>query len=285
MMKQCLKYVVCRVKNDKFLTLICSEVNLTFILIPKDTWWVDFGATTHAIESFRLQLKIGFHLDSFETFVMISFKGNLISISSLDKFGFSCSFGNNKVSLYQNSNVVGYGSLIDNLYMLDVVSFHNEILQTGSRGHIFKQRIQRLVLDEILGPLDLSNFEVCVECIKGKRTNMRKLKIQILDVFKSFKAEIEFQLGKKIKAIKSNHSGEYYECGIVLQYIMSGKPSMNDGEDLKTTVYILNMVSTKTVNKTPYELWTGKSQAPNTCTFGVVQLKHGLMGRMKENWI
>ena len=42
-------------------------------------------------------------------------------------------------------------------------------------GHISKQRIQRLVLDEILDPLDLSDFEVCIECIKGKRTNIRKL--------------------------------------------------------------------------------------------------------------
>ena len=45
-------------------------------------------------------------------------------------------------------------------------------------GHISKQRIQRLVLDEILDPLDLSNFEVCIECIKGKRTNIRKLGVE-----------------------------------------------------------------------------------------------------------
>jgi len=31
------------------------------------------------------------------------------------------------------------------------------------------------MLDEILDPLDLSDFEVCIECIKGKRTNIRKL--------------------------------------------------------------------------------------------------------------
>jgi len=129
----------------------------------------------------------------FETFVVPSFRWNLISIFSLDKFGFSCSFGNNKVSLYQNSNLIGFGFLIDNLYMLDVNCSYNEILQTNSRGtkgelknnsatlwhkrlgHISKQRIQRLVSDEILEPLDLSDFEVCVECIKGKRTNIRKL--------------------------------------------------------------------------------------------------------------
>ena len=71
-------------------------------------------------------------------------------------------------------------------------------------------------------------------------------KSQALDMFKSFKAEVELQLGKKIKAVKSNRGGEYYgrydgsgeqrlgpfaiflkECGIVPQYTMLGKPSMN----------------------------------------------------------
>jgi len=33
------------VKKGKFLTLVCSEVNLAFE--PKDTWWVDSGATIH----------------------------------------------------------------------------------------------------------------------------------------------------------------------------------------------------------------------------------------------
>jgi len=198
--------------------------------------------------------------------------------------------------------------------MLDVVCSYNEILQTNSRGtkrklnensttlwhkhlgHISKQRIQRLMSDEILEPLDLSNFEVCVKCIKvKKKTNMRKLgaerakyileqvhtnicgpfptpswngqqyfilfiddysrygylylkheKSQSLEIFKSFEAEVELQLGKKIKTVKSNCGGEYYdrydgsgeqhlgpfvlflkEYGIVLQYTMLGKPCMN----------------------------------------------------------
>ncbi|RDY04452.1 hypothetical protein CR513_11834, partial [Mucuna pruriens] len=71
-------------------------------------------------------------------------------------------------------------------------------------------------------------------------------KSQSLDVFKSFKAEVELQLGNKIKVIKSDRGGEYYgrydglgeqrlgpfalflrEYGIVWQYTMTGKPSMN----------------------------------------------------------
>ncbi|RDX98774.1 hypothetical protein CR513_18263, partial [Mucuna pruriens] len=169
----------------------------------------DNKVAVEAIGTFRLQLKTGFCLDLFETFVVPSFRQNLVSISSLDRFSFSCSFGNNKVSLYQNSNVVGSGSLIDNLYMLDVVSSYNEILQTGSRGtkrkliensamlwhkrlgHISKQRIQRLVSDEILEPLDLSNLEVCVECIKGKRTNIRKLGVErVKDVLELIHTDI-----------------------------------------------------------------------------------------------
>ena len=35
-------------------------------------------------------------------------------------------------------------------------------------------------------------------------------KSQSLDVFKNFKVEVENQLGKKIKAVKSDRGGEYY---------------------------------------------------------------------------
>ena len=65
-------------------------------------------------------------------------------------------------------------------------------------------------------------------------------------MFKSFKAEVENQLNKRIKNIKSDRGGEYYgryddsgeqrlepfakyleECGIVPQYTMPEKHSMN----------------------------------------------------------
>ena len=66
-------------------------------------------------------------------------------------------------------------------------------------------------------------------------------------MFKNFKAEVENQLDKKIKSVKSDHCGEYYgrydgsdeqhsgsfvkfleECSIVSQYIMPHSPIMND---------------------------------------------------------
>lgn len=142
--------------------------------------------------------------------------------------------------------------------------------------------------DGISDSIDFRNFDVCVECIKGKQTKTRKYfayratnvlelihidicgpfrtpswngqqysisfiddysryacifliheKYQSLDVFKSFKAEVENQLYKRIKKVKCDRGSEYYgrydgsceqrprtfakyleEYGIVPQYIM-----------------------------------------------------------------
>ena len=71
-------------------------------------------------------------------------------------------------------------------------------------------------------------------------------KSQSLEVFKSFKVEVENQLNKRIKNVISDRGGEYYgkydgsgeqrpgpfakfleACGIIPQYTMPGSPSMN----------------------------------------------------------
>ena len=98
------------------------------------------------------------------------------------------------VSLYLNSNVISTGSLTDKLYKLNIkASNGNETLHSSNYGikrkltnenssmlwhrrlgHISNQRIQKLVLEGILNPLDFSDFQFCIECIKGKKTNMRK---------------------------------------------------------------------------------------------------------------
>ena len=41
-------------------------------------------------------------------------------------------------------------------------------------GHISRRRLERLVLDEILDHLDFTNFDICVNCIKGKQINKRR---------------------------------------------------------------------------------------------------------------
>lgn len=77
-----------------------------------------------AIGHFRLLLSDGYYLDLKDTFVVPSFRRNLVSISALDKFGYYCSFGNKNVNLSINSNVVGADLLnfFDNLYLLETIS-------------------------------------------------------------------------------------------------------------------------------------------------------------------
>ena len=54
-----------------------------------------------AIGTFRLLLKIGFYLDLKETYVVPSFRRNLVSVSILDKFGYCCSFGHGQFDLFE----------------------------------------------------------------------------------------------------------------------------------------------------------------------------------------
>lgn len=148
------------------LVLVCSEVNLTSV--PRHTWWLDSGATTHisvsmqgclscrkpndveryicvgdgktveveAIGKFILLLKTRFYLDLNETFIVPSFRRNLISISALDKSSYSCSFGNGKFSLFYDSKLSGSSSLsgYDNLYLINTLASFNESLQLSTRG-------------------------------------------------------------------------------------------------------------------------------------------------------
>ncbi|KAK9690503.1 hypothetical protein RND81_09G132700 [Saponaria officinalis] len=373
--KNCTRYHAWLAKQTK-------KVNLASV--PRNTWWVDSGATTHisvsmqgclkhrrpidgeryiyvgnsksvevdAIGTFRLLLRTGLYLDLEDTFVVPSFRRNLISVSLLDKSGYSCSFENKRFILSLNSNIVVTGSLcgFDNLYMLDNVASYSENLHVETHGtkrkfnkensaslwhkrlgHVSKERIQRLVSNGILDSVDFTDFDVCVSCIKGKQTKVKRLganratdvlelihtdifgpfptaswngqryfisfiedysrfgylyliheKLESLDMFKAFKAEVELQLNKRIKVVRSDRGGEYYGR---YDGSVPGSPSMNGvaerrnrtlkdmvrsmishstlpvslwGEVLKTAAYILNRVPTKAAAKTPYELWTGR---------------------------
>ncbi|GJS44471.1 retrotransposon protein, putative, ty1-copia subclass [Tanacetum coccineum] len=121
-----------------------------------------------------------------------------------------------------------------------------------------------------------------------------KHKHEVFETFKVFKSEVENQLGKSIKALRSDRGGEYISqefkdylkaCGIVQQLTPPYTPQYNGVSErrnhtlldmvrsmmnlttlllsfwdyaLESATHILNMVPTKKVDKTPYELWYGK---------------------------
>ncbi|GJZ54599.1 retrovirus-related pol polyprotein from transposon TNT 1-94 [Tanacetum coccineum] len=185
-------------------------------------------------------------------------------------------------------------------------------------GRISKERLQRLVKNEILPNLDFTTFGLCVECIKGKKTKHSKkgdtrssdlLEIIHTDICEPFdtpsftreKYFITFiddflhygyvcLLHEKSQSINALESpgpfAKFLEnCGICAQYTMPGTPQQNDVTErrnrtlmemvrsmitkssvpkslwvyaLKTVVYLLNRVPSKSFSKTPYELCTGR---------------------------
>ncbi|KAK8521659.1 hypothetical protein V6N12_031550 [Hibiscus sabdariffa] len=119
-------------------------------------------------------------------------------------------------------------------------------------------------------------------------------KSEAIQKFKEFKNEVQNQHDKSIKALRSDRGGEYLsqdfdellkECGIVSQLTPPGTPQWNGvserrnltlldmvrsmmihtdlptsfwGYALETTAFTLNRVPSKSVQKTPHEMWTGK---------------------------
>ena len=96
--------------------------------------------------------------------------------------------------------MIGTGVLCGSLYILDLFALPyvstTFIVNTASSSkhlrlneksstlwhkclsHISRQRMERLVKDEILLDLDFSDFDTCVDCIKGKLTaKVRNAKI------------------------------------------------------------------------------------------------------------
>ncbi|GJT83398.1 retrotransposon protein, putative, ty1-copia subclass, partial [Tanacetum coccineum] len=122
-----------------------------------------------------------------------------------------------------------------------------------------------------------------------------KHKHEVFETFKVFQKEVENQLGKTIKSLRSDRGGEYMsqefldhlkDHGIIAPYtpqhngvserrnrtlldmvqsMMSQTTLSKSFWDyaLETVAHILNMVLTKKVGKTPYKVWHGTRHAPD----------------------
>ncbi|RVX00806.1 Retrovirus-related Pol polyprotein from transposon TNT 1-94 [Vitis vinifera] len=199
-----------------------------------------------AIGLFRLQLDSGCTLDLEETFVVSSFRRNLIYVSCLDKCGYYCSFRNGMqyfITFIDDYSRYGY------LYLIHEKSQSLDVFKN------FKVEIE----DQLSKKIKAIRFD------RGS------------EYYGRYDGFDEQRPGPFAKYLM--------ECGIVPQYTMLGTPSQNGvaekrnrtvkdmvrsmishstlpkslwGEAVKTAVYILNRVPSKAIAKTPYELWTSK---------------------------
>jgi len=212
---------------------------------------------------------------------------------------------------------VNYGSLrrLVNLESLPKFEFdpnHKcEICVEAKMSRVSFNKIERST-----EPLDLIHTDICdlklVQTRGGKKyfitfiddcsrfcyVYLLRSKDEALEAFKQYKVEVENQLGKKIKAIRSDRGGEYdapfnvfcSENGIIHQttapyspqsngvaerknrtlkemmnamLISSGLPQNLWGDAILSANYILNKIPHKKTNLTPYELWKGHRPSYN----------------------
>jgi hypothetical protein len=145
-----------------------------------------------AIGELPLEISNDFTLYLHDVLYVPSMRRNLISVSCLDDDGFDCLFGKKQCLITINDKVVGRALRHDKLYLLsikdsiNVVSSENNVNVSSSKnkhkriddvssklwhrrlGHISRGRIERLVKESILPPLEFFDFEQCIDCIKGK---------------------------------------------------------------------------------------------------------------------
>ena len=168
--------------------------------------------------------------------------------------------------------------------------------QFSAKGERSKEPFQ-LVHSDVCGPLSVQSrggYEYFVTFIDdysryGYVYLMQK-KSETFGKFKEFMAEDEKKLGKSLKTLRSYRGGEYLDIefkdhllqhGIVSQLIAPGTPQQNGVAErrnrtlldmvrsmmsysslpnrtpLQIAVYILNVVPSKSIQKTPLELWNG----------------------------
>ena len=149
-------------------------------------------ARIEGIGTYRLILDTGYHLDLEKCLYVLECARSLVSVAKLDKLGFKFEIGNGVFSLCKNKYCYGSGALIEDLYRfnLDVMfaeslfnieqsigkkrSAYNEnsaFLWHKRLGHISKERVMRLIKNDILPQLDFTDWDICVECIKRKQTS------------------------------------------------------------------------------------------------------------------
>ena len=174
-----------------------------------------------AVGTCSLVLSSGFILNLEKTFYIPSFSRNLISVSRLVPLGYSFKFYETSFSLFYKSNLIGNGTLSDGLFSIDlqndatnnamhvhtgikrcVINEDSSMLWHRRLGHISIQRIKRLVNDGVLSTLDFTDFETCVDCIKGKQTNKSKKgatrSTNILEIIHSDICYPDMDMGSKI---------------------------------------------------------------------------------------
>jgi len=152
-------------------------------------------ALVEAVKTYYLKLNTEHHLDLLETLYVPCLSRNVVSLFKFDVTGYSFNFGNVCFSLFKHNHLIGIFVLCDGLYKLKLDGLHDETILTLHHnvdtkrssmnewsaflwhkrlGHISREKMERLIKNEILSDLDFTDQNICVDCSKEKQTKYTK---------------------------------------------------------------------------------------------------------------
>ncbi|GJR98500.1 zinc finger, CCHC-type containing protein [Tanacetum coccineum] len=202
-------------------------------------------AAVEAIGSYHLCLPSGLVIVLNNCHYAPSITRGIILVSRLYDDGFVNRFVDNAISVSRNNMVYFSDVPRDGIFEIDlynsntndssmyVVSNKRAKLNLDSAllwhfrlGHISKKRIEKLQHDGLLNSTDLRAFEKCICCMSGKMARKPYThqverakdllglihtdhKHEVFETFKVFQKEVENQLRKTIKSLRSDRGGEY----------------------------------------------------------------------------
>ncbi|GKB34791.1 retrotransposon protein, putative, ty1-copia subclass [Tanacetum coccineum] len=289
-------------------------------------------AAVEAIGSYNLCFPSGLVIILHNCHYAPSITRGVISVSRLYDDGFINHFDGNTISVSRNNMVYFSVILRDGIYEIDLSNYNTNnssmyavsnkraklnldstLLWHCHLRHISKKRIEKLQHDGLLNSIDIKSFEKCISCMSRKmawkpyshqvkrakdllgliHTNHKH---EVFETFQVFQKEVENQLEKTKKSLRSGRGGEYIsqkfldhlkEHGIIAHHTPPYAPQHNGVSErrnktlldmvrsvmsqttlpksfwdyaIESATRIINMVPTKKVEKTPYKVWHG--QAP-----------------------
>ncbi|GJY75680.1 retrotransposon protein, putative, ty1-copia subclass [Tanacetum coccineum] len=239
-----------------------------------------------AIGNFDLSLPSGLVIVLNNCHYAPSITRGVISVSRLYEDGFINRFVNNTIQVSRNNMVYFSAIPRDGIFEIDLSnSYANEssiytvsnkrakldldsaLLWHCRLGHISKKRIEKLQHDGLLNSTDLRAFEKCVPCMSGKMA--RKPYTHQVERAKDLLGLIHTDdhgiIAHRTPPYTPQHNGVSERRNRTLLDMVRSMMSQTTlpksfwDYALETAARILNMVPTKKVEKTPYEVWHGRA--------------------------
>ncbi|GJW01661.1 zinc finger, CCHC-type containing protein [Tanacetum coccineum] len=277
-------------------------------------------ASVEAIREFHLCLPSGLVLIIHNCHYAPFITRGIISVSCLYKDSFVNRFENDNTILVSRNNLVYFNAILwDDIYEIDLsysntndnsmyaisnkrakLNLDSTLLWHCRLGHISKKRIKKLQHDGLLDSIDIKSFEKCVSCMSGKMVK-KPYSHQVeraKDLLRLIHTdEVENQLGKTIKSLRSDRGDEYMsqefldhlkEHGIIAHRTPPYMPQHNGVSERRNRTLLDMVCSMMSQTTLPKSFWDyaleSAARILNLAKLRRLTRHHAIHKRINEVW-